>query len=46
MMTVGGDKVDSDKCKWKLEEQLAAFRMEFGKFLKGIPGGTLMVSGE
>lgn len=37
-MRIGGDKVNSNKCKWKLEEQLAAFRMEFGRFLNCIAG--------
>lgn len=47
MMRVGGDKVISNKCKWKVEEQqLTAFRTESGKFLKGIPGGIPMVSRE
>jgi len=38
MMRIGGGKVDSNKCRWKLEEQLSAFRMESGNFLIGIPG--------
>lgn len=30
--------VDKNKCKWKLEEQLTAFRMEFDKFLEVVAG--------
>lgn len=46
MMRVRGDKVISNKCKWKVEDQLTAFSTEFGKFLKDIPGGIPMVSRE